>query len=185
MAAGQGDVERTGRLMDWLLMPTPAHRLLLGTLGAGLGHAVWRLATVDLIVTAASMAFTAGVAITIFVWKLRKDMDAIAADFDTDWRLGRARASKIVEMKRRAAGRAVFVALLTVLIGLPVVSNVVLNDVWNWMAVVSGVALAEAGHSLLIALTWETELSSQRLRNKERRAAAERRTALISKLSDS
>lgn len=182
MASGEIVVPAPGARLHGVLAPTLLTRIGLWSVGLVLGEIAWRLLSGNAIGMAGAGASMLAGLCAAFIWGLRDKVDFSGGEGDE--RTLARRHAKARELRLRAILLAARAGVLALVAGVPSVSKPMLDDLWHWMPLVSGVAVGEAVFLFLVALFWQDQLQAHRDRTSERKRRDEENTRLRRKLQD-
>lgn len=166
------------------IQPRPIIRLALLASGAAIAQLAWAFLDMKLLAYVAGLAAPACMLCLSAVWSIRgaadNQLDATDSDSETFARFQLEAQS----VRRKAMYLAVQVGFCVVLAAGPAISQQLTATVWQWMVLVSGIAVGNCAYAFLIATSWERQLREfksawtlRRMRNAERNSLLTRMTA--------
>lgn len=185
MAIGEIEVGRRESLLARLLTPRPITLIVLAGGGAALGELAFRFVPYQLYVYLTGLAGPMCMAAAVAAWSMR---DKVDATFDAEYLAPRAYTETrpiVRDVRARSMWLAAACMLCAGLAAGPAFSAQLLNVVYEWMLICSGLGIGLAAYCFQIAFAWEDQLRSHRERLIAGAKELEARDALEARLISS
>ncbi len=185
MAIGEIEVGRRESLLARLLTPRPITLIVLAGGGAALGELAFRFVPHQLNVYLAGLAGPMCMAAAVAAWSMR---DKVDATFDAEYLAPKAYAETrpiVRDVRARSMWLAAACMLCAGLAAGPAFSAQLINVIYEWMLIGSGLAIGLAAYCFQIAFSWEEQLRSHREKIIADAKELEARNALEARLTSS